>query len=86
MEDFPWAEPWARVTTALFDAVGCNRGAVTGGCNRGAVTGDGRNVFATKPRIGPDKSFYTGQSVGRVAANPQIAVFFFRSTMNTPGG
>src|ERR1035441_3584800 len=37
-------------------------------------------------RIAPVKSFYTGQSVGGVAANPQIAVFFFRSTMNTPGG
>src|ERR1019366_10655849 len=33
-----------------------------------------------------EMSFYTGQSVGRVAANLQIASFFFRSTMNTPGG
>jgi hypothetical protein len=32
------------------------------------------------------KSFYTGQSVGRVAANQQIGVFFFRATMNSPGG
>jgi hypothetical protein len=36
--------------------------------------------------ISPVKSLYTGQSVGTVTANPQIAVFFFRSTMISPGG
>jgi hypothetical protein len=32
------------------------------------------------------KSLYTGQSVERVAANPQKAVFSFRSTLNNQEG
>jgi len=34
----------------------------------------------------PVKSLYTGQSVKRAPVKPQNAVFFFRSTMNSPGG
>src|SRR5260370_25004348 len=36
--------------------------------------------------ISPVKSLYTVQSVGVVTTDPQIAVFLFRSTMNSPGG
>jgi hypothetical protein len=43
-------------------------------------------ALARNGHITPEKSLYTGQSVGTVTANPQIAVFFFRSTMISPGG